>query len=59
MNKAAEETGCCGGPAPKEVDACCAKDAEAKADGERGCGCDMPKTAEKSAPSIAASSCCG
>lgn len=36
--KAAE--GCCGGPAPKETDACCVADAEAKAAGEGGCGCD-------------------
>lgn len=32
-------TGCCGGPAPAEVDACCARDAEAKAGGAVGCGC--------------------
>ena len=31
--------GCCGGPAPAEVDACCVKDADAKAAGESGCGC--------------------
>jgi hypothetical protein len=30
---------CCGGPAPKEVDACCVKDADAKAAGTSGCGC--------------------
>lgn len=29
---------CCGGPAPKEVDACCVTDAQAKAEGETGCG---------------------
>jgi thioredoxin reductase len=33
------EAGCCGGPVSAEVDACCAKDAEAKAHGESGCGC--------------------
>ena len=32
--------GCCGGPVPKETDACCVADAEAKAEGEGGCGCD-------------------
>ncbi len=32
--------GCCGGPAPKEADACCVADVEAKAAGEDGCGCD-------------------
>ena len=31
--------GCCGGPAPEAVDACCQQDAEAKAAGARGCGC--------------------
>jgi Pyridine nucleotide-disulphide oxidoreductase len=31
--------GCCGGPAPEAVDACCQQDAEAKATGARGCGC--------------------
>jgi hypothetical protein len=30
---------CCGGPAPAQVDACCAQDAEAKAVGDDGCGC--------------------
>ncbi len=34
-----ESTGCCGGPAPIEVNACCAEDASAKAAGEQGCGC--------------------
>jgi thioredoxin reductase len=32
-------TACCGGPAPSGVEACCAQDAEAKADGHDGCGC--------------------
>jgi hypothetical protein len=31
--------GCCGGPAPQSVDACCRRDAEAKAAGAKGCGC--------------------
>jgi thioredoxin reductase len=31
--------GCCGGPAPANVDACCAQDADAKAAGAAGCGC--------------------
>ena len=31
--------GCCGGPAPAAVEACCAQDAEAKAVGKTGCGC--------------------
>ncbi len=33
------QAGCCGGPAPAETDACCVKDAEAKAAGKSGCGC--------------------
>lgn len=33
--------GCCGGPAPKETDACCVADAEAKAAGAGGCGCNV------------------
>jgi hypothetical protein len=32
-------SGCCGGPAPAEVSACCADDAVAKAAGKPGCGC--------------------
>jgi thioredoxin reductase len=32
-------TGCCGGPAPAEVDACCVADAAAKTDNKPGCGC--------------------
>jgi len=32
--------GCCGGPAPAGTDACCVADADAKAKGARGCGCD-------------------
>jgi thioredoxin reductase len=31
--------GCCGGPAPAGVDACCVQDAEAKAATGDGCGC--------------------
>ncbi|AZO65534.1 MULTISPECIES: NAD(P)-binding domain-containing protein [unclassified Mesorhizobium] len=31
--------GCCGGPAPASVDACCVDDAKAKASGKSGCGC--------------------
>jgi thioredoxin reductase len=30
---------CCGGPAPKNVDACCVLDAEEKVKGKSGCGC--------------------
>jgi thioredoxin reductase len=31
--------GCCGGPAPVAVDACCVADAQAKEKGKAGCGC--------------------
>lgn len=31
--------GCCGGPAPAKVDACCVADMEAKEEGKSGCGC--------------------
>ena len=31
--------GCCGGPTPATIDACCAADADAKAVGKTGCGC--------------------
>lgn len=40
------QTGCCGGPAPEHADACCARDAEAKADGQEGCGCSPMQTVE-------------
>ncbi|AZV20905.1 NAD(P)-binding domain-containing protein [Mesorhizobium sp. M7A.F.Ce.TU.012.03.2.1] len=36
---ASESAGCCGGPAPAAVDACCVRDADAKATGASGCGC--------------------
>lgn len=55
-----EPSACCGGPAPEEAaGACCVQDADAKAAGESGCGCGVPKPAAKSAPAAAASSCCG
>jgi hypothetical protein len=38
--------GCCGGPAPAEVDACCVKDAEAKAITGQGCGCGSTNAAD-------------
>ena len=34
-----EESSCCGGPAPEDVDACCVRDMDAKAAGKEGCGC--------------------
>lgn len=46
----ATAAGCCGGPAPAGVDACCATDAAAKAAGEAGCGCSTPAPAAEPAP---------
>jgi len=37
----ASSAGCCGGPAPAKVDACCVADAVAKAEGQQGCGCGI------------------
>ena len=31
---------CCGGPAPGNANACCVRDADAKAAGGSGCGCE-------------------
>jgi thioredoxin reductase len=36
-----QPTGCCGGPAPAPVDACCVADARAKEEGKSGCGCGV------------------
>jgi SAM-dependent methyltransferase len=38
--------GCCGGPAPKDADACCVADANAKAAGESGCGCGATSSSD-------------
>jgi hypothetical protein len=37
-------SGCCGGPAPAGLNACCAADATAMEKGKSGCGCGTPKT---------------
>jgi thioredoxin reductase len=34
-----DEEDCCGGPAPKNADACCVADVVAKSAGKSGCGC--------------------
>ena len=36
-----EAIGCCGGPAPPNVDACCVADSLAKDEGKAGCGCKV------------------
>lgn len=38
---------CCGGPAPSETDSCCIADADAKAAGYDGCGCEVPGGSKK------------
>lgn len=48
-------SGCCGGPAPAGVDACCVEDAEAKAATGEGCGCDAAAPSE---PAPAKGGCC-
>lgn len=48
--------GCCGGPAPEETNACCVKDADAKANGQSGCGCGDAKA---SGPNASTQTCCG
>jgi hypothetical protein len=50
---------CCGGPAPKESEACCVKDADAKAAGQSGCGCGTTLVAEKAPLAVASAACCG
>lgn len=56
--QAAAATGCCGGPAPAGADACCAKDADAKAAGLDGCGCGT-STVASAEPVAAGAGCCG
>jgi thioredoxin reductase len=51
-------TGCCGGPAPAGADACCVKDADAKAAGQDGCGCGTAAVTS-SEPVVVAGACCG
>jgi thioredoxin reductase len=50
-----DAAGCCGGPAPDNPDACCVKDAEAKAAGKSGCGCSGPEPE----PIVTEQGCCG
>jgi thioredoxin reductase len=52
-------SGCCGGPAPAEVDACCVADAEAKASTGQGCGCGPTKAPERIPEKVAErAGCC-
>ncbi len=50
--------GCCGGPAPQGVSACCVKDAHAKAEGKAGCGCGPAAAVSIEADKPAAAACC-
>ncbi len=61
LSDAGNEAGCCGGPAPNGIDACCIEDANAKAAGAPGCGCAEPTktTVATSATAVSKSSCCG
>jgi thioredoxin reductase len=56
-SETAASAGCCGGPVPVQADACCAKDAEAKAHGESGCGCATTPAPAEPAP-VAKAGCC-
>lgn len=50
--KTTTSAGCCGGPAPAEVDACCVADAVAKDEGKSGCGCGSKAAPEKVIESV-------
>ena len=54
LSEAVGGSGCCGGPAPMDLDACCQDDADAKAAGAAGCGCGLGEPQKANA-----SSCCG
>src|SRR5688572_12356491 len=58
---ASAATGCCGGPAPAGVEACCVQDADARATGKSGCGCSCGSVRIEPAPVEAApaTACCG
>src|SRR5690348_8357382 len=52
MTRSAIGSGCCGGPAPEGVDACCVRDAEVKAQGEEGCGCGPTRSTATDLPVV-------
>ena len=45
--------GCCGGPAPADVNACCVSDAAAKTQGKAGCGCGDARLPQPGAVELA------
>lgn len=55
----AAAAGCCGGAAPAGVDACCIKDAVAKAEGKSGCGCATTDAPVDVIVKPASAACCG
>lgn len=57
VSAADRQGGCCGGPAPEQVEACCAMDAEAKAEGRDGCGCG--NAIERREEATESAGCCG
>jgi Pyridine nucleotide-disulphide oxidoreductase len=55
----ASAAGCCGGPAPAGADACCVKDADAKAAGLDGCGCGTTAVTAPEPVAAGGGGCCG
>ncbi|MXQ10254.1 NAD(P)-binding domain-containing protein [Microvirga makkahensis] len=56
---AAASSGCCGSPAPVNVDVCCVADAAARADGKDGCGCGSADAPNKPSEKVAEpAGCC-
>jgi hypothetical protein len=49
--------GCCGGPAPKNSEACCVLDYQSKAAGGTGCACHATEV-DSPAPVRPRSGCC-
>jgi hypothetical protein len=53
-SKLPDQDRCCGGPAPKGAEACCALDAELKSASGSGCGC----ASKPAAGTTATKRCC-
>ena len=52
------QTGCCGGDAPRGVNACCLEDADAKKSGEDGCGCNPKAPVVEAREGQSITNCC-
>lgn len=50
VDEQAEAGGCCGGPVPAEIDACCVADVVAKSEGKTGCGCGTSSQPRETEP---------